>query len=292
MVILLTLQESDEEIISGIPEIIILTSNIPSTIFFTLDGTDPDTSSEMYVDGITMPTSGLTVTLKAIAISGIIQSAILEETYSTDQSSLSRSRLVGDEGINLLPPGSTVTDNLSVDEDGLASQSSSIPFVDLGIKASTTNNIGEEISGDTTIDFINLPDRTIIQSAPSVSSPNNNASFDPRASLIIIDGTTQENIDNQTVRIINRPRLSMDLTSRVHTNSLSEQQLVTSSLVRTMRNPATGVITFYYRDSRENRWIKSTQITEQADISISTTATSPSSFVFRWIENRAQTKIF
>ena len=107
MVILLTIQESVEEIISGIPEEIFLSANVPATIFFTLDGTDPDTGSDMYVDGIIMPTDGITITLKAIAISGIMQSAILEETYSTDQSNIDRARLNGDEGINLLPPGST-----------------------------------------------------------------------------------------------------------------------------------------------------------------------------------------
>jgi hypothetical protein len=292
MVILLTLQESPEEIISGIPESVFLTANVPSTIFFTLDGTDPDIDSEMYVDGIAMPTSGTTITLKAIAISGIMQSAILEETYSTDQSGIDRTRLVGDEGINLLPPGSTVVDNLSVDEDGLPSQSSSIPFVDLDIQASTRNNIGEDIPGDTTIDFINLPNRVRSPEPAAVSSPNDSIDFDPRASLIIIDGTTEENRENQVVRIINRPRLSMDLISPIHANNQGEQQLVTSHLVRTMRNPITGVITFYYRDSRENRWIKSTQIVESETLNISPNAAPPSSFVFRWIENRAQTKIF
>ena len=127
---------------------------------------------------------------------------------------------------------------------------------------------------------------------PVISSPNDdNIDFDPRASLIVIDGTTEEKIENQIVRIINRSRLSMDLISPIHANNEANRQLVTSSLVRTMTNPGTGVITFYYRDSRENRWIKSTQVTEPLSLNISPSATK-NHFVFRWVENRVQTKIF
>lgn len=292
MVILLTLQESDEQVTSGTPKEIFLTANLPSTIFYTLDGSDPDDNSEMYVDRVVMPTHGLTVTLKAIAIAGDSESAILTETYFTDQSELDRTRFTGLEGINILPYGSEVVDNLSVDDQSVPTQTSSISFTDLDIRASTSTSIGEDISGNTTIDFINLPTRTRQTEPVQVSSINNNINFDPRAKLIIMDGTTQENLDNQIVRAINRPNMSMNLISPVHANNLSEQQLVTSHLVRTMRNPATGVVTFYYRDSRENRWIKSTQVSEQATLNLSPQASPPSSLVFRWIENRAQTKIF
>jgi hypothetical protein len=292
MVILLVLEESTKELISGIPEEIFLSTNVPSTIFFTLDGTDPDINSEMYVDSVIMPTDGLTVTLKAVAISGVTESSILEETYFTNQYDINRTRIIGDEGINLLPPGSTVIDSLSFDEFGAPEQSSSIPFADLGIKASTKTNIGENILGDSTIDFINMSVRFMDNEPPQISSPNdNNGNFDPRADLIIIDGTTEEKIENQIVRIINRPRLSMDLVSPLHTNNEGNQQLVTSHLVRTMTNPKTGIITFYYRDSRENRWIKSTQVTEPLSLNISPAAIK-NRFIFRWIENRAQTKIF
>ena len=50
MVILLTLEESEDEIISGFPEYIVLTSNIPSNIYYTLDGSEPDESSEIFVE--------------------------------------------------------------------------------------------------------------------------------------------------------------------------------------------------------------------------------------------------
>jgi hypothetical protein len=239
-----------------------------------------------------MPTDGVAVTLKAIAISGLMTSAILEETYFTNQNELDKSRLIGKEGINILPPGSIPVDNLSYDQDGLPAQESSIPFLDLDIKASTTTNIGEKISGNTTIDFINFPTEITSKEETIVSSPNNNLNFDPSAAHIIIDGSTEENLENQTVRIINRPHGTMDLVSDYYKSRLDEYQLVSSNFVRHMIDPKTGKITFYYRDSRENRWIKSTQKVEGTALNLSASESPPSSFVFRWIEDRSQSKIY
>jgi len=292
MVILLFIEESDSQIVSGIPEFVILSTNEPATIFYTLDGSEPDLSSEIFIDRITMPTDGLAITLKAIAVSGAMTSSTLEQTYFTDQGELDKSRLTGDEGINILPPDSTVVDNLSFNKDGELAQKSSIPFQDLDIRASTTSNIGEEISGNTTIDFINFPVGTTSKEETVVSSPNDNIHFDPMAAHIIIDGTTEENLENQVVRIINRPHGTMDLVSDFYKSRLDEYQLVSSNFVRHMINPSTGKITFYYRDSRENRWIKSTQKVEGRPLNLSTSGGPPSSFVFRWIEDRAQTKIY
>lgn len=293
MIIILSIEESVNQIIAGFPEYIILSTNIPSTIFYTLDGSDPTESSEIFVDRIVMPTDGLTRTLKAIAYSGSSTSSILEETYFTTTKDLNKSRLLGKEGISILPTGAVIIDSLAYDGDGNPAQSTSIPFIDLDLVASTTNNIGEPIKG-TSIDFINFSLEQPIVQPPIVSSPNNNLDFDPKAQYIIIDGTTPEAIANQTVRVINRPANSMDLYSKVHTQNQAGYQLISGNFVRHMVNPKTGVITFYYRESRENRWIKSTQKIE-GDHSLVISSNSggpPGSFVFRWIEDRAQTKIY
>ena len=225
MPIILTLERSTEEEISGIPKFVTLTADAPSTIFYTLDGTDPDINSDMYVDVIVMPTTGLTVTLKAQAVSDLESSDVLEVTYSTDQSGLDRTRIVGDEGINILAPGETVVDSLAYDADGNLTQSTTVPVVDLDVKASTTNRIGEDISGNTTLDFVNLSDRTTGSVVTPISSPNDFADFDPQASMIIIDGTTQEKLDEQVVQIINRPYFTMELNDSIDISSVSSDSL-------------------------------------------------------------------
>jgi len=294
MVILLSIEESQSQIIGGFPEYVILASNVPSTIFYTLDGTEPNEDSEMFIDKINIPTTGLTTILKAVAISGAMSSAVLEETYFTDHSKLGKVRHIGKEGINILPAGSTIADNLSFNASGGLAQASSIPFVDLDVVASTTNRFGEDIPVDTTIDFIRFPIEKPLEPnpIPPISSPNNNVNFNPKAAYIVIDGSTKAALDNQVVRIINRPHGTIDLLSRINNQNMDEYQLTTSNFVRHMIDPRTGKVTFYYRDSRENRWIKSTQRVEGKGLNLAKAANMPNSLVFRWIEDRSQSKIY
>jgi len=295
MVILLSIEESPDQIVSGFPEYVILETNIPSTIFYTLDGTDPSEESEIFIDKLLIPTTGLTTTLKAIAITGLVSSSILEEIYSTDHSDLGKSRYIGKEGINILPAGVEPVDSLSFSSDGDIAQASVLPFVGLDLIASRSNEIGKVIPDGTTIDFIRFPIKVPIRKIESdeiVSTPNDNINFNPKASYITIDGTTEDAIANQTVRVINRPHGSMNLISQIYNQNLDEYQLTSSNFVRYMIDPKTGKITFYYRDSRENRWIRSTQVVEGKGLNLAAKASPPSSFVFRWIENRAQSKIY
>lgn len=295
MIIILTIQESERQIIAGFPEYITLTTNVPSTIFYTLDGSDPDENSEIFVTKLVLPLTGLTLTLKAMAVSNSVTSAILEKTYLTDQSNLDRARLIGKEGINLLPPDSEVVDHLSFDQDGNEAQTTSIDEIDLDLIASTRANRGQpipKVPGGTTVDFINFPLKVETPTETIVSYLNRDR-FNPRAAFIIIDGTSQNAIDQQIVRVVNRPSGSMDLLSRIHTQNMSNYQLNTANFVRSMLNPKTGKMTFYYRDSRENRWIRSDQQAPGPGLNLSfNSGGPPSSFVFRWIDNRTQTRIY
>ena len=298
MIVVLTLEESEDQIISGFPEWIILsTGPLPSTIFYTLDGKDPDEDSEIFIDKLTIPTTGLTITLKAFAkvvdLSGTYYSAIIEKTYVTKQNKIEKTRITGKEGINILPPGKTPIDNLSYDVDGNISQATTIPFQKLDMKGSTSNNKGEDILGSTTLDFINFAKTQQAVIRPIISSPNdNNINFDPKSFYIIIDGSTQEALDSQIVRIINRPHGTMELTSPFYARNIQNQLVTTSNFVRYMINPITNKIVLYYRESREGRWIKSIQKTEIKTLNLSPTESPPSSFVFRWIEDRAPSRIY
>jgi hypothetical protein len=298
MIVVLTLEESEDQIISGFPESITLSTGVlPSTIFYTLDGSDPDEDSEIFVNKITLPTTGLTTTLKAVAkvvdLSGTYYSGIVEKTYFTKQTKVDKTRLIGKEGINILPPGKTPIDNLSFNSDGDIAQATTIPIQKLDLIGSTANYKGEDISGSTTLDFINFAEKPESIKKPIVSSPNNNnINFDPKSFYIVIDGFTPEALDNQIVRIINRPHGTMDLVSPFYARGIQNQQVTTSNFVRYMINPNSDKIVLYYRESREGRWIKSIQKTEIKTLNLSKTASPPSSFVFRWIENRAQSKLY
>lgn len=297
MIVVLTLEESDDQLISGFPEWVTLsTGPEPSTIFYTLDGSDPTEDSEIYVDKIVIPTTGLTTTLKAFAkvvsLSGTFYSGVIEKMYFTSQKKLDKARLIGKEGVNLLPPGKIPINNLSYDEDGNPAQQSTIPIEDMELKGSTSNNRGEDIKGSTTLDFINFAIKNPQISNAIVSTPNNNIAFDPRAFYIIIDGSTPEKLENQIVKIINRPQGTMDLVSPFYNRNSLYHQVTTSNFVRYMINPISGKTVLYYRDSREGRWIKSIQKTEPKGLNLTATSAPPNSFVFRWIEDRAQSKIY
>lgn len=290
MIIILTLSESGNQIIYGIPEYIELTTNTPSTIFYTLDGSTPTSDSDIFVDRLYLPTNVFSVTVKAVAISGDDSSAELEEEYLVSQVKLNRGRLTDNEGINVLPPDSDVIDSLSFDEDGNAAQESSISFTDLDLKASTTDRIGQEIPVSTTIDFINFARPKALSFRAEISRPED-VNFNPGANYIIVDGFTEDSLRSQLVKIINRPNGTLELKNRKYQKQ-GEYNLASSSLVRTMMNPRTGKVVFYYRDSRENRWLTSTQYSNIPTLNLSPTEGPPSSFVFRWVEHRYGSKIF
>lgn len=290
--ILLTVTESESELISGIPEYVEFDTNIASTIFYTFDGSDPDSSSDIAVGMVYLPTD-VSVHLKAVAVSGPDSSEIYEDFFRGNSIALTRTRNVGDEGINVYPYEGDVVDSLGYDADGSLVKNTVIDKVDLDLRPSRVNRIGEKLPFDSSDPEVNFQDRDIGNTSIEnrVSSPNeNNINFDPRAGHIIIDGSTEEKFNNQVLRIINRPYNSMNVISDSYNEHLPSRSLVSSSLSRMQYNPKTGTVVFYYRDSRENRWIKSVQKTETKTMNL--TPRGGNRFVFQWIEDRHLSKIF
>ena len=87
-IISITITASPTQTIPGIPDTIALSTNEPSTIFFTLDGSVPNLSSPIYIVPIVMPQTLLTVVLSVFATNGVDNSAIITQTYSTTPSQL------------------------------------------------------------------------------------------------------------------------------------------------------------------------------------------------------------
>ena len=83
-VICITVCQSKEQVVSGIPKTVSITTNIQSTIFFTLDGSTPTLFSTIYTGPIFLPTNQLLITLSILATNGVSSSPIVVEQYQTD----------------------------------------------------------------------------------------------------------------------------------------------------------------------------------------------------------------
>ena len=299
----ITLIESPTDLVSGIPEYIGFDTSSPATVFYTVDGTTPNSSSNMAVRNIYLSTHWAdqwvlkkndTLTIKAYAVSGDIESSVLTKKYTTGQLDINRTRLLNEEGVRVFSHGDTVVSNLSYDSSGDKSQVASVSFDSLDIKASETNSIGEATSG-TSVSFINKATTKAGSDYSDISYVNNNYEFDPRAKVIVIDGTTQANSDSQVVRIINRPYNSMQPLDKDkddwYNDHLKQNPTISGNLVRQVYDKSTGYVTFYYYESRDSRWIISKQKVSGDDFEI-TTKPGPTPFVFKWINDRVMTKIY
>jgi hypothetical protein len=287
-VIILTTTESEEQIISGVPEFVEFSTNVPATIFYTLDGTTPDSESEMYVERLYLPTNINSLTLKAVAVSGSMSSDVFEADYAPDATDLNRTRNIGPEGINTLPAGDDPVDSLGFDQDGQPAGETAIPFVDLELKTSRRDKKGIKLPKESAIDFINFLPREVVtpkSAITRITTPNNNnPNFDPAAGTIVVDGTTEEKLRSQVVQVVNRPHGSMDSVGDYDKHQPG-RDLATANLVRAQYNGKTGKMIFYYRDSRDNRWIKSIQKTTPTSLNLTPTY-GGNRYVFQWVEDR------
>jgi hypothetical protein len=284
----LTLYESTSQFISGIPEYIEFEADVAANIFYTLDGSTPGYDSLIAIGRVYLPTTEAGISLRAIAISANDSSDVLSKEYFSDQTNLDAPRRVSIPGVSILPAGSTSVNSISLNESGGEAQSSSIYFDDLDIKASRTSRQGIMIKdGKTSIDFVNLAKEQVYSDSFSSSEVNENIFFDPKAKLILIDGTDQDNLNNQTVRLINRTYNSFDPTSSFYTERLGQKEpLITGNYLRSFYNPKTGEYISYYWESLESRWIISKQKLNTPTIKKNPSYSSAGKFVFQWVEDR------
>ena len=293
MAIIITVVQSTNQIISGIPEYVEVETNVPSVVFYTFDGTDPTIESEFLTGTrLLLPTAVNNVLLKLIAIAGSESSDIFEHEWVTTVNAVTK-RFEQTQGINILPPNSQVVDSIAVTADGTAARETSIEFVDLEMKATDRDKYKKFEGGKTSLEFINFRLEILINEIPyqsKVSSTNNNLDFDPKAGLIIIDGSTPEKMSAQSIKIINRPNNTMAPRSDAYNYRTSQESVQSSNLVRYFINPKTGKMVFYYFDSRECRWIQSIQQITPKVLDIGQQVGNPK--VFSWIQDPIMSKIF
>ena len=291
--LVLTATASENQLISGIPEYIVLTASQPANIFYTLDNTTPNIDSLIATAKVYLPSSGSSVILRAKAINMSEESDELVLEYSTNSLDFDGRRMIGAEGISVLRFGDISVNNLSYDADGDPVQGSSTPFDELDLKASRTDRQGivlDEYS--TSIDFINFPKKFGMSEPPDISTPNNNSNFDPRAKFIIIDGSTDEARDNQVVKIVNRPYNTFGPVSKFYQERLGvPEPIITGNYVRSFYNPVNKKYCSYYWENLESRWIMSVQTADIPNRYLGGKAPR-NRFVFQWIQDRSYSLIF
>lgn len=284
-VISVSIKQSNNQIISGIPQSITISTNIPCSIFYTLDGTDPTLLSNIYTSAIYLPTDLSLIILKVFATNGIDSSPIILEKYQTNILNDTRLPHSGTTeqpkayAIDQYPFGSSAPQpnteyknpadsGLIVDDPNLSQISggydgsgnpnnfTNLPFnvENYDIKYSTTDSIGQTGRGIGT-----LPGNVKIEleKAPPEESKFYTQLFDPKAMVIFQDESLE---DKELPPLINRQYFTLERHDRVrdgndYYNYGLDAKSNTGSFLRSHYNPRTNEICYYFYDSLANRWI-------------------------------------
>jgi len=290
-VAVLTFTTSEKEISSGIPQSVSINSNVPATIYYTLDGTSPTTDSPIYIDTISFPTGINSLTLSAFGIDGdSVSGPILTQFFAPNTTKITVSRNVGAEGF--------VIDRFNMGEDnptGFDSEGSPARFIDfdpndLTILQSVRGFLG---IGEGTSLKVNIP---LPQDTPSFiddnfqpfSTPEKAELFNPYAKLILIDNRL-----NNDINIMPRPWGSLsnvykEFGGKRIRSSASDATYISGGFVRKFYDARNNVMVSYYYDNNENRYVKNIQTLPSNIPNIYIGGINMMPIVFKWIERGKQ----
>ncbi len=284
-----SIEVSSEQIISGIPKTVTLSTNLPASIFYTLDESTPTEFSTIYTSSIYLPRAN-TVILKVIAFDGVSFSSVLTETYQTDLVSgnlryphSDTSAIPGSNISNLYPYGTNENQPNSIylnpggagtnvydpnsssvsggfDGSGNANNFSNLPFnsENYEIKYSTSDSNNQTGRGIGT-----LPGQVNVlreSDVPETTEQFSSTMFDPRAMVIFQDLSKENPADPPQ---INKQFFSSerDVTrdgNAFYTTGLDAPP-VNGSFVKSFFNPRDNTMTYYYFEPWVNKWIISKQ---------------------------------
>jgi hypothetical protein len=285
-VISVSIVESSEQLVAGFPRTISLSTNVPATIFYSTDASEPSTLSSVYTSPIMPPRDSLEFILKVFATNGTDSSAIITQTYKTniiDNTRLPHATLSGSSNNapqSLFPfgsssPASTV-DYQNNANAGTTVYNSDIPLVPYGYDATGTA-VGANLPID---DYLNVYSTTDSQN----KTPEGVGNLPGKVTIVgrrnPVEYTTRESYRSSSLfdakaMVIFQDSTNEDPTNPVQLNpqafSLENLEIVrdggplraagldtptiTGSFLRSHYNPRTQMITSYYRDSSTNRWI-------------------------------------
>lgn len=293
-VVILTFTKLGTEIISGIPEFVEITANVPAMIFYTLDGSLPTVFSSSYTDPIEMPKDRGSITLSAVAYfldgyGDLVPSSVLTKTYYTDNAYQgTHHRRFWFEGITYIFPGGK---NIPFwyDEAGNVKV-----VLDLPLEEYQNNELISD--RDEQGLYVPNPETEVIHTPSNETATPidndltnydvpTNPMFDPDARVIVVDGRDRRNIDDTLM--LNGPYMSLRDPRRnfygVDFLSTDGTNYISGSLTKAHYNRSKEVIVFYYFDSTAGRWIKSIQRLEPvAAASLPPNSVVSNPVVFKW----------
>jgi len=316
-IISVTIIESTEQVVSGIPRSVTISTNIPATIFYTLDGTDPTLLSDIYTAPLFFSNNSLRIELRVLATNGSIFSPIITEVYQTDilvNARLPRSATDAQSGENIpglypfgtnpiqpnthfLNPGDAgiTVDNQEKIEiasgyDGMGNETgfTNEPYNIENYNIVYTNRDAE---GQPTVGNLPATAKIVIPEAPLEESYQFSNLFDPRA-FVIFQDFSKENPDDPAH--INREFFSLENTETVrdgnsYYNSGLDSPPVMGSFLRSHYNPRDNTMTYYYLDTHANRWIISKTPYQPGGVfdgnlsNIALSKNAGAGFVFEWL---------
>lgn len=279
-VISLTITESEAQDVSGIPNTITVSTNIPAIIFFTLNGENPGYNSSVYVSPIKLPQYLSEFTLKIFATDGNNSSAIFSQTYTADLSSIKNiysgnarfpQATINDQGItdgNSRFPFGSNGDNDKVTYTGIGNSDNTIlnqskpatisnAFDATGQPTGFSNEVLDPFGKIITDKNVKIMGKNGTTEFIQEQSNNTDKLFNPKALVIYHDA---DNEDPLTPSIINRSNFSLENPESTKNGILLSAgnlntPTITGSFIKSHYNPRTGNVTSYYRDSSVNRWI-------------------------------------
>lgn len=297
-IVTLTYTGSEEKIVSGIPKRVTITSNIPATIYFTLDGTTPTTSSAIYTETLDMPDNVNSVILSAFGVDSYdVSGPILTQTFAADVSRIDIARITGSEGfvVSRADTGDDTPDGFLADGETPAR------FIDLSddeLDIIRSESGFEGIGEGTKIEVL-VPDPSdtatyIDDDFTAYSTPEIAEMFNPTAKVIFID-TRKDNEVNPVLR----PHGSLsdpykEFGGHRIRNPADDATYVSGGFIKRFYDQKNNLMTSFYFDHNENRWIKNVQelpqnIVSTNNLGIQHNASMP--LVFEWIYRGRQSSI-
>lgn len=293
-VVTLTFLGSDIEIASGIPKFMTISSNIPATIYFTLDGATPTINSPIYIDTFEMPDNTNTILVSAFGIDGVGDpGSILTQSFSPDVTSITVSRYTGQEGVAVDRYDDETDNVIGHDADGnpIAYTDYDDGFIGLRILRSDTGLYG--MSEGTQID-VNVPDPSLTTTTSDdgfvpFSTPEIGELFNPEARVIFID-----NRKDNDINIVLKPYGSLhniykEFGGKRLRESADDATYISGGQVRRFYDARNKVMVSYYFDHNESRWVRNIQ---DLPDNVGTTVYADNSqhpLIFPWVSPGTQT---